>query len=102
MRTFHRAYLMGATDTRITSVDGTLRLGSVYARRPAVAINESLPLPDIGVDVIEQFVMEFDRVHQRVGFQPVRRVKGVLTSSAPDKAGCVRRRSATFAVVELR
>lgn len=101
----------GATDTHITSVDGTLRLGPAYARRPAVAINESLPLPDIGVDVIEQFVMEFDRVRQRVAFEPlfsgrqfavpgfltcglgvsfrepVRRVKGVLAGTSPAKAG---------------
>ena len=101
----------GTTSTLITTVDGTLELGPVYAHRPAVAINESLPLPDIGVDVIEQFVMEFDRVHRRVGFQPlfagrqfvvpgeltcglgisfrqpVRHVKGVLDGSAPMKAG---------------
>jgi aspartyl protease len=101
----------GATSTRITTVDGTLKMGPVYADRPAVAIDEALPLPDIGVDVIEQFVMEFDRVHRRVGFQPlfsgrefvvrgeltcgleisflqpVRRVKGVLAGSAPTKAG---------------
>jgi hypothetical protein len=101
----------GATSTLITSVDGTLRLGPVFARRPAVAINESLPLPDIGVDVIEQFVMEFDRVHRRVGFEarfagpefavpgfltcgvgvsfrePVRRVRGVLAGTEPANAG---------------
>lgn len=101
----------GATSTRITSVDGALHLGPVSARRPAVAINESLPLPDIGVDVIEQFVMEFDRVRSRVGFEPlfagreftvpglltcglgvsfrdpVRRVRGVLAGTAPAKAG---------------
>jgi hypothetical protein len=101
----------GATSTRITSVDGTLVMGSAYARRPAVAINESLPLPDIGVDVIEQFVMEFDREHLRVGFEPlfagrafvvpgevtcgvgisflhpVRRVRGVLSGSAPARVG---------------
>lgn len=71
-----------------------------------MAIDESQPLPDIGVDVIEQFVMEFDRVQTcgiGVSFlEPVRRLKGVLTGSAPDKAGGSRRRSATFAVVELR
>lgn len=101
----------GATSTRITTVDGTLRLGPVFASRPAVAINESLPLPDIGVDVIEQFVMEFDRVHRRVGFEPlfagrefavpgfltcgvgvsfrepIPRVRGVLAGTAPAKAG---------------
>lgn len=101
----------GATSTLITTVDGTLEMGPVYAHRPAVAINESLPVPDIGVDVMEQFVMEFDRVHQRVGLkplfagrefavpglvtcglgisfiEPVRRVRGVLPGSAPAKAG---------------
>lgn len=61
----------GATRTKITSIDGTLKMGDVYAERPAVAINESLPLPDIGVEVMQQFVMEFDRLHQRVGFEPL-------------------------------
>jgi hypothetical protein len=63
------------------------------------------------VDVIEQFVMEFDRVHRRVGFEPrfagpefavpgfltcgvgvsfrepVRRVRGVLAGTEPANAG---------------
>lgn len=101
----------GATRTKITSIDGTLEMGDVDAERPAVAINESLPLPDIGVDVIQQFVMEFDRVHQRVGFeplfagreflvpgertcgltisfrQPLRHVRDVLPAMAPARAG---------------
>lgn len=61
----------GATRTLVTSVDGRLALGPVYADRPAVAINEALPLPDIGVDVMDQFVTSFDRVHGRVAFQPL-------------------------------
>jgi predicted aspartyl protease len=101
----------GATRTTITSVDGILEMGNVYADRPAVAINESLPLPDIGVDVMQQFVMEFDRIHQRVGFEPlfngrkflvpgertcgltisfrraVRYVRDVLPAMAPARAG---------------
>lgn len=101
----------GATRTKITSIDGTLEMGNVYAARPAVAINESLPLPDIGVEVMQQFVMEFDRVHQRVGFEPlfvgreflvpgertcglaisfrrpVRYVRDVLPAMAPARAG---------------
>ena len=104
----------GATRTLITSVDGTLELGRFYAARPAVAINESLPLPDIGVDVIEQFVLEYDRIHQRVAFSPLfagrefmvpgertcglsisfrqrkRLVRDVLPGRAPEKAGIVR------------
>ena len=60
----------GATKTSITSIDGALVLGGTYSERPAVAINESLPLPDIGVSIIEQFILEFDRVRQRVAFQP--------------------------------
>jgi predicted aspartyl protease len=60
----------GATRTTITSIDGSLELGPVHSERPAVAINESLPLPDIGVDVVNQFTMEFDRLHHRVGFTP--------------------------------
>lgn len=60
----------GATKTTITSIDGSLVLGRVHSDRPPVAINESLPLPDIGVSVIDQFTMEFDRIHRRVGFQP--------------------------------
>jgi hypothetical protein len=60
----------GATKTLITSIDGSLVLGRVYSERPAVAINEALPVPDIGISVIDQFVMEFDRIHHRVAFQP--------------------------------
>jgi predicted aspartyl protease len=60
----------GATRTTMTSVDGALELGSVRSERPAVAINESLPVPDIGVDVVDQFTMEFDRIRHRVAFQP--------------------------------
>jgi hypothetical protein len=101
----------GATDTTITSVDGSLSLGPWHSNRPAVAVNESLPLPDIGMDVIDQFALEFDRVHQRVGFQPhfsgsqfavpgrwttgfyisfhtpVRFVRGVLPNWPPARAG---------------
>ena len=64
----------GATKTTITSIDGRLVFGQTHSERPAVAINESLPVPDIGVSVIEQFIMEFDRAHHRVAFQP--RVRG--------------------------
>jgi hypothetical protein len=60
----------GATGTVVTSIDGSLALGRVFSNRPAVAINEALPVPDIGMGVIEQFIMEFDRIHRRVGFQP--------------------------------
>lgn len=60
----------GATKTLMTSIDGSLVLGPVHSERPAVAINESLPVPDIGIDVIDQFAMEFDRIHHRVAFQP--------------------------------
>jgi hypothetical protein len=101
----------GATMTTITSVDGSLVLGRVYSERPAVAINESLPLPDIGMSVIDQFILEFDRFHRRVGFQPrfsesefvvpgeitcgfyisfrqpSRRVREVLPGLAPARAG---------------
>ncbi len=79
-----------------------------------MAINESLPLPDIGVDVIEQFVLEYDRIHERVAFSPLfrgrefmvpgertcgvsisfrqkkRLVRDVLPGRAPAKAGIVR------------
>lgn len=101
----------GATKTLITSIDGSLVLGPVHSERPAVAINDSLPLPDIGIAVIDQFVMEFDRIHHRVGFQPkfsgsefvvpgeitygfyisfrqpTRRVREVLPGLAPARAG---------------
>jgi hypothetical protein len=101
----------GATETSITSIDGSLRLGPMSSRRPAVAINESLPLPDIGMSVIDQFVMEFDRIHHRVGFlplnsltefsvpgeittgfyisfrQPIRRIRDVIPGLAPGRVG---------------
>lgn len=54
----------------MTSIDGALELGSVRSERPAVAINESLPVPDIGVAIVDQFTMEFDRIRHRVAFQP--------------------------------
>jgi predicted aspartyl protease len=74
----------GTTRTRVTTVDGTLALGPFRAERPAVGINESLPVPDLGMPVLDQFTLEFDRVHKRVAFAPrstgVRfRVPGVLT-----------------------
>ncbi len=61
----------GFTRTMMTSVDGVLRLGAFSSPRPAVAINEALPLADIGIDVVKQFVVEFDRVKHRVGFDPL-------------------------------
>jgi hypothetical protein len=100
----------GATKTLVTSIDGSLVLGRVHSERPAVAINESLPLPDVGMDVLDQFAMEFDRIHRRVAFQPyfsgsefvvpgeltygfyisfrhpVRRVRDVLPELAPARA----------------
>lgn len=60
----------GATKTTVTTVDGTLHLGPMTAERPVVAVNPSLPIPDIGMDVIDQFVLEFDRVHRRVALVP--------------------------------
>ena len=101
----------GATKTAVTSIDGSLVLGRVHSERPAVAINESLPVPDIGISVIDQFTMEFDRIHRRVAFQPYfsgsefivpgevtygfyvsfrqlsRRVREVLPGLAPARAG---------------
>ena len=101
----------GATKTTITSVDGSLSLGPWHSDRPAIAINESLPLPDIGMDLIRQFAIEFDRIHRRVAFQPqfsgselavpgelttgiyisfrqpVRLVRDVLQNSLPARAG---------------
>lgn len=101
----------GATRTTLTSIDGSLILGRTHSDRPAVAINESLPVPDIGVSVIEQFTMEFDRIHHRVAFQPhfsgsefvvpgeittgffisfrqpARRARDVLPGLAPARAG---------------
>jgi hypothetical protein len=100
----------GATKTTITSIDGALQLGPMSSQRPAVAINESLPLPDIGMSVIDQFILEFDRIHRRVGFlplysrtefsvpgeittgfyisfrQPIRLVRDVLPGLAPARA----------------
>jgi hypothetical protein len=101
----------GWTQTTITSIDGALKVGPFVAERPAVAINESLPMPDVGVEFVRQFVMEFDRHRQRVILQPAfagmrfavpgklttgffisyrepgRRVSAVLPSLAPARAG---------------
>jgi hypothetical protein len=101
----------GFTRTMMTSVDGVLRLGRFSSPRPAVAINEALPIGDIGIDVVKQFVVEFDRVRHRVGFDPLfagtefavpgeftlgfsisyrkpgRHVGDVLPGMAPERAG---------------
>jgi hypothetical protein len=101
----------GATRTAITMIDADLHLGPFVAERPVVAINPSLPLPDIGMRVIEQFAVEFDRSRHRVAFarrfpganfvgpgeytcgvylsfaKPQRVVRDVLAGSAADKAG---------------
>ncbi len=101
----------GFTRTMMTSVDGVLRLGAFSSSRPAVAVNEALPLADIGIDVVKQFVVEFDRMRQRVGFDPLfagrqfavpgeftlgfyisyrkpgRHVSDVLPGMAPERAG---------------
>ncbi len=74
----------GVTQTAITTVNGTLNLGPMLSRQPAIGINDALPVPDIGMPVIDQFNVEFDRVAQRVAFQPRFRgnefqVPGLLT-----------------------
>jgi len=61
----------GTARTKVGTIDGKLYLGPFFSDRPAVAINDSLPLPDIGIDVIRQFVVSFDRRRQVVGFRPL-------------------------------
>ncbi len=60
----------GVTQTNITTVNGVLNLGPMLSRQPAIGINDSLPVPDIGMPVIDQFNVEFDRADRRVAFQP--------------------------------
>lgn len=60
----------GFTRTYATSIDGVLKLGPFESGRPAVGINDALPVPDIGCDLLKQFVVEFDRHKLLVAFQP--------------------------------
>jgi hypothetical protein len=60
----------GFTRTYATSIDGVLKLGPFASARTAVGINDALPVPDIGCDILKQFVVEFDRHKLLVAFQP--------------------------------
>jgi hypothetical protein len=57
--------------TMVTSLTAPLRMGPVQAEHPVVAVNDSLPVGDIGVDVIRQFRMEFVPGRRVVLFQPL-------------------------------
>lgn len=72
----------GFSRTYATSIDGVLKIGPFESNRPAVGINDSLPLPDIGCDILKQFVVEFDRHRQRVAFQADFRGRNFLVPGA--------------------
>ena len=57
--------------TRITTLADRLTLGPVHADAAVVAINDGLPVGDLGYDVLRQFRFEFEPRRQVVVFQPV-------------------------------
>ena len=63
--------LNGATEqpTRITTLADRLTLGPVHADAAVVAINDGLPVGDLGYEVLRQFRFEFEPGRQVVVFQ---------------------------------
>ena len=65
--------LNGASEqpTRITTLADRLKLGPVHADAAVVAINDGLPVGDLGYDVLRQFRFEFEPKRKVVVFQPL-------------------------------
>lgn len=55
----------------VTTLAQPLVLGPVHADAAVVAINDSLPVGDFGVDMLGQFLMEFEPARRVVTFQPL-------------------------------
>ncbi len=104
--------LNGATvqSTRVTTLSGPVILGPLRADSAVVAINNDLPIGDMGYDVLRQFRFEFEPKRRVVVFSPIAeggrflvpakrgpgfsiafdgsgRVSGVLAGSAAQAAG---------------
>jgi hypothetical protein len=59
-----------SSQTYVGTMDGSLKLGPIEIDHPVVGINDSLPVPDFGVDLLVQFNIEFDPKMMTVAFQP--------------------------------
>ncbi|HEX4301705.1 MAG TPA: aspartyl protease family protein [Rhizomicrobium sp.] len=57
--------------TSVTTLVEPLGLGPWHADAPVLAINDDLPVGDIGVDVVSQFRMEFEPSRRVVVFEPL-------------------------------
>jgi len=67
------AVLNGATSSQtfVSTLDGPLHLGPLTIEHAVVGINDALPVPDLGVDFLEEFNIELDPKRSVVTFQPL-------------------------------
>jgi hypothetical protein len=63
--------------------DSTVRFGPVSIRNAAVGINDSLPVPDFGVDYLQEFNFEFIPKRMVVLFQPLTAGSGTKLMGRP-------------------
>ncbi|HYX46347.1 MAG TPA: hypothetical protein VE820_05955 [Sphingomicrobium sp.] len=61
--------------TSTTTLVDPVTLGPTEARSPVVALNDDLPIGDLGYDVLRQFRVEIDPIRHRVTLQPLFRGK---------------------------
>ncbi len=60
-----------SSSTYVSTLDGSVRLGPLTIEQAAVGINDALPVPDLGVDYLKDFNIEFDPKRMVITFQPV-------------------------------
>lgn len=57
--------------TAVTTLSDRVTLGPVHAEAAVIGVNDSLPVGDIGYDVLRQFRVAFDPRRHVVSFQPL-------------------------------
>jgi hypothetical protein len=79
--------LNGATEqpTRVTRLKVPVRLGPVQSFRPAIAVNDSLPVGDFGYDALRQFRFQLQPGRRVVTFQPLFRGTEFTLAVSPPK-----------------
>jgi hypothetical protein len=79
------AVLNGANSslTYISTLESTIRLGPLVIERAVVGINDALPVPDFGVDFLEDFNIEFEPKRMIVTFQPLASGSGTKIRGDP-------------------
>jgi hypothetical protein len=67
------AVLNGAnsSQTFVSTLGSALRVGPLAIEHAVVGINDALPVPDLGVEFLEDFNVEFDPERMSVTFQPL-------------------------------